>query len=961
MSRSAIRGWGAVYLAIVLAAPSTFAQVLPFEILGLRDGLPQSQIACFAQDGEGYVWVGTWGGLARYNGTEFVSFNQGPDLPSDRIQELLADSSGTVWIATAQGLSSWRDHALRRTEDPLVSEVRCRALALDKDGVLWVGTDKGVVFKRGNEFRRLGGWPGDGESALYDVLAGQGGVYAAGDGGLWLLNIDAEPHRLDGPPGVDATDYRAVFETLDGLWLGCYANGLWLKDASGWRQAEGMPARSIYRISSGPSGTLYIATRGDGLYLRLPGRNAFDHWDASIGLPANVVNFAEEDREGSLWVGTDIGGLARMGGTSVSNHGVKQGLPDSCVFGISPGGSADSLWLGTLRGAAHYRVRPTPGILEVIGRQDGLNDEWIWKVHQAADRTLWVLSDGHVQYRDPGETALRNPNPGDPLPRVVPWDMILDGDGRLWFCGQGQRGGLALRDRAGGWRAWDRSEDGKSFPLGQHLALRKRGGVWVSVQNRIYGCDGETLSPLIPAPPFPDSAQVNALLEDSVGRLWAGTDSGLARLNLQGRWENLNDRPGFDNRHTFSLGEDARGAIWVTTARGAFRFKPDETVEAFTPEDGLADWEMNQYGFHCDARGDVWLGTISGLSQYSPGSVRPGKAVLPLLSVEAVDLPKRTVAFPDELDLGWRERTLNFHIAVLAFRDRSQSVYRARMENLEEDWTAPRRSGELRYTNMPPGRFTLLVQAADGQGGWGEPLRVPVRVRPPFWRTPLFRAGLALLVLAALLAGHVWRTAVIRRRNRELEAEIALRTEDLRKANDRLTFLATYDPLTGLLNRRAIMETIGREAEPAAGGNRQFGCVLVDLNKFKQANDTLGHAAGDRVLKDMAGQIKACLRETDALGRIGGDEFLVVLPGADLGAVRTVCERISAAASEAREGEKAVVVTASAGGVAVRGLAGATAAAIIAGADALLYESKRSGGGCRTAVFEPAGAGVTRP
>lgn len=103
----------------------------------------------------------------------------------------------------------------------------------------------------------------------------------------------------------------------------------------------------------------------------------------------------------------------------------------------------------------------------------------------------------------------------------------------------------------------------------------------------------------------------------------------------------------------------------------------------------------------------------------------------------------------------------------------------------------------------------------------------------------------------------------------------------------------------------------------------------------------------------MARQIKACLRDSDSLGRIGGDEFLAVLPGADIEAVRSVCRRISAASSAAEGGSKSVVVTASCGGVAVPGRSGATVATVLAQADALLYTAKKAGGGSDVRVFDP--------
>src|SRR5690606_17007314 len=137
---------------------------------------------------------------------------------------------------------------------------------------------------------------------------------------------------------------------------------------------------------------------------------------------------------------------------------------------------------------------------------------------------------------------------------------------------------------------------------------------------------------------------------------------------------------------------------------------------------------------------------------------------------------------------------------------------------------------------------------------------LPITVHPPFWLSTWFQALIAALALAAIVGVYRWRTYLLRRRTRELTIEVDKRTSELQDANRRLTHLATYDPLTGLLNRRAIVERLEEAAGPAERGNRQFGSILVDLNKFKAVNDTLGHTAGDHVLREMAGKIQGCLR-----------------------------------------------------------------------------------------------------
>jgi diguanylate cyclase (GGDEF)-like protein len=406
-------------------------------------------------------------------------------------------------------------------------------------------------------------------------------------------------------------------------------------------------------------------------------------------------------------------------------------------------------------------------------------------------------------------------------------------------------------------------------------------------------------------------------------------------LETNGRWRLLNDRPGFQNHHVFAIGEDWKGTVWVNTARGVYRFFADYKVETFTPDDGLADWETNAHGFFCDNRGEIWIGTINGLTQYSP-AVRSPNTEPPRLMIENVHLPSRSLEFPSRLELAWNERTLVFNIAVLSYRNRNRTAYRARMAGLENDWLPLRSLNELRYTNLPAGNLQLLLQPVNESSVWGQTVILPIHVRPPFWMTLWFRLGAALALLAIAFSVYRWRTLLLRRRNRELEREVGKRTAELE-------YLATYDPLTALFNRRVVLAQLEREMQPERGSNRQLGCIMVDLNRFKMVNDTLGHAAGDQVLKEMAAKIQECLRQGDTLGRLGGDEFLVVLPGADLEALQAVYRRITDQDCRVGEGSAVIVVTASCGGVSVPAGSPATIITVLAQADDLLYQVKRGG------------------
>ncbi|HEX7503032.1 MAG TPA: two-component regulator propeller domain-containing protein, partial [Acidobacteriota bacterium] len=518
----------AMLVMLALAAPAG-SQVLPFEVLGLKEGIPQSQVSALAQDREGYLWVGTWGGLARFNGSEFKSFFREDGLRSTRIQELLVASDGTLWIATVAGVSRWLDHRLEMLAEPAVSTVRCRALAEDARKRIWIGTDNGVVICDQGRFSLLHPGKVKNGPSVYDILADREGILVAANSGLWRYAADAPPLAVPIPAACDNADLRALAVTAEGLWLGTNNSGAWLRNDSGWHKVTAAPVspRSIYSMTVEPSGTLYIATLDNGVFLKRPGHAALEHWGVENGLPSNLVSVVREDRENNVWIGTDIGGLARLSNLAVINHNEKQGLPSACVFGITPGAGPDSLWLGTMRGAVHYQVRPLPRVIEIVGARDGLDNELVWKVLRTPDGTLWFLTDTALLFRLPGEKHVRALPAAIPFPRTNPYDMVLDNRGDLWGCGEWSGGGLSRRDATGRWRIWNRTAAGEPLTAVHHLARSRRGGVYAVAQSRFYYCDGETVTLLETRSrcPLEASVSITAILEDSSGRLWAGNDA----------------------------------------------------------------------------------------------------------------------------------------------------------------------------------------------------------------------------------------------------------------------------------------------------------------------------------------------------------------------------------------------------------------------------------------------------
>ncbi len=936
-----------VRLVAVLAtflAPCLSAQLLPVQHLTTGDGLPQSQVTALARDGRGYLWVGTLGGLARYNGDTFAVFGVREGLPANRIRALMTDSWGRLWVGTGAGLAVIDGAGPRTLDLPGTRGTWCGALLQWTDGRVLVGTEHGLRIVSADGHGELPP-PEDLPRTLVTALARWGdGVLVAYLDRIVHLHADGATEVL--PPPPDGWSTLRQVAVLDGeIWAGGGTDGLWRFAAGSWSEVRyrNHRIRDVWNLETDASGTMAVASNGGGLYLfgEAVAPDAALHMGRGNGLPSDVVNCSLRDPEGNLWVGTDIGGLVRLGGTAFTTLGVHRGLPDDCVFGLrrTPSG----IWAGTLAGAVLLDPGERPAVRRVIGPGDGLSHPLVWTVAATRDGTVWFLTNLGVDALPAGAARVR-PVRDSAIPGNA-FDLLDTPDGRLWVGGRSGGAGLAVRDPDGGWRAIGQDTAGNAVPFVRCLAPRRAGGVWASLGDSIAWSDGGLLHVLPKPPPLPGRSWITVLHEDSRGRLWAGNDTGLAVREPDGSWQPV-ELTATSSPHVFALAEDPRGAIWVGTSQGVVRMAPGGEQRLFTPEDGLAAWETNEHGLLAEAGGRVWIGTIGGLSRYDPTLDRPLREAPPLV-VERAELPGRSVDFPERLDLDWRDRHVTVHVAVLAYRDHSRCGYRARLEGVDPGWLPVRRPDrELRYTNLPPGTTRLHLQPLSAAGIPGPEVVLPISVQAPLWMRRWFQGTLLLLLVLVGVAVHQWRMAWLKKRARELEEEVAARTRELAGLAEQLEHLANHDPLTGLPNRRMVRSALEDVLHLHEGFRRRCGVLLLDVDRFKEVNDVFGHVEGDRVLREVARQLREFIRPGDVAGRFGGDEFLVVLPGADREAVEAVARRVSGISVTAGEGERTLQVTVSIGAVAVPGGPGtATPERVLLRADDLLYRVKKGGRG----------------
>jgi diguanylate cyclase (GGDEF)-like protein len=399
------------------------------------------------------------------------------------------------------------------------------------------------------------------------------------------------------------------------------------------------------------------------------------------------------------------------------------------------------------------------------------------------------------------------------------------------------------------------------------------------------------------------SDHILALDMDAQGALWIGSSSGGLNRIQDGKITSYTPDQGLFDSTIGNILEDNFGNLWMGSDNGVFRVAKSELIDfanrrissihgiAYGTADGLRSRETMQGGTGTASKGPdgrLWFSTMRGLSVVDPAHAADGDQA-PRVLIEEVLLNGKVAESAPAIRVGPMASRLEIQFTAPSFDSPGQIQFRSMLDGFDDHWSAASTGRSADYTNLPPGRYRFLVEASRDGDAWSasaEPLSVAVV--PPWYRTLL--AYLIYILAAIILAWLVveMRTRSLTRRRDELErlvvertAQLEIEKQGLIRAREALQFQAAHDSLTGLWSRGAILEQLARELERATRQRTVLSVIVGDLDHFKAVNDTHGHLCGDFVLRESALRLVGLMRGYDAVGRYGGEEFLILLPGYD--------------------------------------------------------------------------------
>ena len=900
-------------------------ELLRLESYGPDEGLPQSTVKALASDDQGFLWVATQDGLARFDGHRFEVWRGDVDplgpadasrsLASGSIEALAFDRDARrLWLGTndagveAIHLPDWTRLRVGRADG--LSHRQATHLALDGTGGAWVGTGGGLdhVTATG-KVTALGGG-----SLVVGLVRVEGtdAVLALGrDCRLWR----ATRSRLQLVARLPAApeDCVALQAGPEGAWAASEHAGVFLLGADDGRVLRRLPlhallpdARPVSALLRRRDGSLLVGFRG-GRIARIAGPSAASApvlLDQAIDSDLTTLH---EDPAGALWIGSYTSGmyfarpLSRLVRAGRAESGAAEGWPQ---------GSMRAIW----RSGGHVLLGTDAGLLERHGAGEwrdvpAFSGQSIRAITPAAGGGWWIGTHDGL-WRWPGHgtaTAL----PGLPDRRID--TLLIEGmDG--WI---GTRGGLA---RMRGGRIVD---DPALAPLRtSHVTamVRTGGQLWIATNaDGLWRMDGEAA----PGPVAPDALHRSlwSLALGADGALWVGSYSrGVYRIDrADAGIQNYGERQGLGSSVVYALLPDHLGRIWVSTNNGLSVIDPDDgSIQVIGPRDGLVNREYNSSSALRGADGLLYFGGTRGVDVVDPAGLPrqspPARPVLTALRTTPRDAdgePRELdIVYADHVQLDHGDRMLSVRMTAIDFGAPDAAQLRYRVRGLHEDWVYPHAPrAEFSVTELPPGSYVLEAEAAGRDGRFGPPRQLQLEMAPPWWRHPVahFAYVLALLLSLALAVHRV--DSAMRRERRQvelLERTVAERTAQLQLANQRLSrtnaelSIATRrDPLTRISNRRDLQDWLGREAaslrreiEATGAGGSRLVFLMIDIDDFKRVNDVHGHQAGDEVLVHFADRLRLLCRDDDLLVRWGGEEFLMISRFTRLEDAALLAERI---------------------------------------------------------------------
>ncbi len=832
--------------------PTNIPRYIP-RVFSIEDGLPQDVVIAVSQTGDGYIWMGTYIGLLRFDGVRFTLFDKTntPEMKNSGVYVLYRDREDTLWLGGAGGVLSYRGGKFKRytVRDGLAGDF-ILTIYQDGAGTLWIGTTQGLSRKEGEGF------------VSYTMARGLSSNYVTslcggGDGSLWIgtsggLNLYRGSFTTFGEDaGLSGEDIKVLFNDNRGsIWIGASSGLVRYRDGkfSRYGKGHGLSGIDVRTIYMDRRGMLWTGTYDGGLDYMSGERFRPFFLEAHRKEKGRSIRAIFEDQEGSLWIGTSRSGVYQLKKEKFDFYSRQVGMPVDEVRSVFQD-RAGTMWFGTVGGGL---VKLQEGNLKVFDARRGLRNQRVWSIAQDGAGRIWFGTYGGGLHCLEDDKVTIVADTGNGLSNDVVRALAVDGQNRIWAGTNG--GGVDVLDGTGRVMVNYNIKDGLSGNFVYTIAHDKEGNTWVGTYsgglNRIK--DGK-IRVFDDADGMPTNA-VWVIYPDDDGTLWIGTnDEGLIRYR-DGEFRAFTSMDGLFSDVAFHIAEDRDGYLWMSSSPAIYKLKKSDLEDfslgkrgeipciAYGRAQGFENTSSGgpaqPAGFR-DRDGRLWFAGTTGVVLIDPGHI-PINRVEPPVVIESVTIDGAGCRMDGKNSITAPPGKGNVEISYTGNSFLAPGMVRFKyiLEGFEQQWREAAARRVAYYTNIPPGDYRFRVTAANNDNVWNSAdIFVDVRLLPHFWQTGWFRWTSMIALLFLLYSLIHFRVRSFQRQKQKLQTQVDERTRQLKQSMERLEKIdSIVKTINSEMDLKDLMKAVLEETFAVAGVEKATALVYdeeCDAYRFK--------------------------------------------------------------------------------------------------------------------------------
>ncbi|WP_020529431.1 two-component regulator propeller domain-containing protein [Flexithrix dorotheae] len=758
-----------------------------FKLWTSENGLPTNGALSIIQAKNGYLWIGTFNGLVKFDGINInvIDHSKIPHFKSNTFTNFYEDADSSLWIGSQGGIVVFKNNKWKvyTVENGLPSS-NVDAIFKDKKGTVWAGTASGLCYLKDSSFTNSG---------LPEELKG--------------INV-----------------YDILQDDHENLWLstngkGIFSYNLETKTFKNYNSENGLSDNYVRTLTLDKKGNLWIPT-GKGLDCLLP-EGEIKSYSEKDGLNDNSVAKVFEDSQGVIWIGTSKG-LARLYKGEISTLGEKEELAAHNVTDILEDNEGN-IWVTTYRSGL-YQLHN--GKFTNFTREEGLTGKLVYSIAKNDENSYLIATNNGLSIINGNQISDLKTN--KPLPDQVVRDVFKDSKGIIWasttkglakiengnttvftekdglpsdyirLCYEDHYGNIwigtpnGLAKYSNGRFITFTKEDGLSNNFILSVFQDSKGRMWISTRQGITRLSGGKFEHFNTKDGL--AGEVNfRFFEDKEGVIWIGANGGLTRYK-DDTFTVLNKQHGLFTDIAFSILEDDDGYFWITCNDGIYKVKREElnlvaegkiekaTSILYNKDDGMKVSECTANARPLKSKdGRLWFPTFDGITVIDPSNITINP-IPPKVVIEGINVNGTKISDIQHINLSPDNQRIKINFTGLSYSNPEKVFFKYKLEGFENNWQIAGSNREVFYTNLPPGNFTFKVIAKNHDGIWNEKGTKIVFFKPTqFYKTTAFFITTGLVVFTLIVLIFKYRVRNIRNQNNELEKMVQKRTMEMEK------------------------------------------------------------------------------------------------------------------------------------------------------------------------------------